>query len=87
MDKVQDLVLGIVELHPLGLSPLIQLFQIALKGLPTPRLINTFSQHDVICKLTEGVINPLVQVNKHINKHIRQDGPQYQPLGNTTCDR
>ena len=74
--KVQDPALGLVELHTIGLSPAIQHVQILLKG-------NTSSQLGVICKITEGALNPLIQV---ISKDIKQDQPQYQPLKNTTHD-
>jgi len=42
------------------------------------------SQPGVICKLTEGALNPLVQI---INKNIKQRWPQYLYLGTTTYDR
>jgi len=44
MTKMQDPTLGLVELHPVGLSPAIQPVQIPLQGLPTPRKINISSQ-------------------------------------------
>src|SRR5699024_1036687 len=46
--------------------------------------IYTSSQLGVICKLTEGALNALIQV---VNKDIKQDRPQHRPLGNTTCDQ
>ena len=39
--------------------------------------INTYCKLGVICKLTEGALNALIQV---ISEDIEQDGPQYQPL-------
>ncbi|KAK4828478.1 hypothetical protein QYF61_026703 [Mycteria americana] len=71
--QVQDLALGLVEPHTIGLGPLIQ-----------PVQINTPTQLGVICKLTEGALNPLVQI---IDKDIKQEWPQHRALGNTTCDR
>lgn len=56
--KVQDLSLGLLELHPIGLNRVIQPVQIPLKGLFTLRKIKAFSQLDVICKLTEGAPCP-----------------------------
>jgi len=57
--KVQDLALVLAELHPIGLSPVIS---------PSRSLCRAFllsgksSQVGVICKLTEGALNPLVQI-------------------------
>ncbi|KAK4830680.1 hypothetical protein QYF61_012849 [Mycteria americana] len=75
--QVQDLALGLVESHTLGLSPLIQ------PSLPTLKQINTPTQLGVICNLTEGALDPLVQI---IDKYIEQNWPQHRALGNTTCD-
>ena len=72
--KVQDLALGLADLHCFGLSPEIQPFQIPLKGFPTSRQINTFSQLGVTYKLAEGALNPFIQV---INKDTKKDRPQY----------
>ena len=58
--KVQDLALGLAEPHPIHLSPAIQLLLIPLKGLPALRQINTTSLLGVICKFTEGTLNPLI---------------------------
>ncbi|KAK4832950.1 hypothetical protein QYF61_026606 [Mycteria americana] len=82
--QVQDLALGLVEPHTIGLGPLIQPVQVPLQSLPTLKQINTPAQLGVICKLTEGALDPLVQV---IDKDIKQDWPQQRVLGNTTCDR
>ncbi|KAK4823743.1 hypothetical protein QYF61_006012 [Mycteria americana] len=51
--QVQDLALGLVEPHTIGLSPLIQPVQIPLQSLPTLKQINTPAQLGVVCKLTE----------------------------------
>jgi len=67
---VQDLAFGLVELYPSGLSPAIQPVQIPLSGLPTLRQINISCQVGIICKLTEGATNALIQV---IKKDTEQD--------------
>jgi len=54
MTKVQDPALDLVKAHTSGLSPLIQPVQIPLQGLSAFRQMDTSSQLDVICKLTEG---------------------------------
>ncbi|GAB0184594.1 hypothetical protein GRJ2_000924700 [Grus japonensis] len=72
--QVQDLALGLVEPHTIGLHPSIQPAQIPLQSLPTLKQIDTPTQSGVICKLTEGALNPLIQI---IDKDIKWDWPQY----------
>lgn len=79
--EVQDSALGPVELHPIGLSPVIQPVHIRSWGLPTFRQIDTAFQLGIICKLTEGVLSALILV---INKDIEQNEPQNQPLEKAT---
>jgi len=45
--------------------------------------INTPTEFGVIFKLTEGALDPLVQI---IDKDITQNWPQYRALGNTICN-
>ncbi|KAK4812179.1 hypothetical protein QYF61_009071 [Mycteria americana] len=71
--EAQDPALGIVEPHTIDLGPSIQPVQIPLQSSPTLRQINTLTQFGVICKLTEGALNPLIQI---IDKDIKQDWPQ-----------
>ncbi|KAK4821930.1 hypothetical protein QYF61_004933 [Mycteria americana] len=82
--QVQDLALGLVKPHTIHPSPSIQPVQVPLQSLPTLQQINTPTQLGVVCKLTEGALNPFVQI---IDKDIKQDWPQHRALGNTTCDR
>ncbi|KAK4822308.1 hypothetical protein QYF61_013007 [Mycteria americana] len=56
----------------------------AFESLPALQQINTPTQLGVICKLTEGALDPFVQI---IDKDIKQNWPQHRALGNTTCDR
>ncbi|KAK4821778.1 LOW QUALITY PROTEIN: hypothetical protein QYF61_000839 [Mycteria americana] len=69
----QDPTLGLVEAHTIDLSPLIQPVQIPLQSLPTLKQIDTPTQFGVICNLTEGALDPLIQI---IGKDIKQDWPQ-----------
>ncbi|KAK4823484.1 hypothetical protein QYF61_002548 [Mycteria americana] len=69
--QVQDLALGLPV-------------QVPVQSLPTLKQINTPTQLGVICKLTDGAINPFVQI---IDKDVKQNWPQHRALGNTTCDR
>jgi len=71
--KVQDLALGLVETHKIGLDPSIQPVQIPLLRLPTLQKIDIPTQHGVICRLTEGALNPLIQI---IDKEVKEDRTQ-----------
>ncbi|KAK4829526.1 hypothetical protein QYF61_005165 [Mycteria americana] len=71
--QVQDLALGLVEPHTAGLGPSIQPVQVPLQSLPTLKQINTPTQLGVVCKLTEGALDPCVQI---IDKNIKQNWPQ-----------
>ncbi|KAK4814386.1 hypothetical protein QYF61_018145 [Mycteria americana] len=82
--QVQDPALSLVEPHTIGLGPSIQPVQVPLQSLPTLKQINIPTQFGIICKLTEGALDPFVQI---IDKDIKQDWPQHRALGNTTCDR
>ncbi|KAK4819909.1 hypothetical protein QYF61_014644 [Mycteria americana] len=72
--QVQDLALGLIKPHPIDLSPLIQPVQVPLQSLPALQQINTPAQFGIICKLSEGALDPLIQI---IDKDIKQDWPQY----------
>jgi len=71
--EVQDPPFGIVETHSVGLSPLIQPVQIPLQSFPTLKQVDTPIQLGVICKLTEGPLNPLIQI---IDKDVKQNRTQ-----------
>ncbi|GAB0208711.1 hypothetical protein GRJ2_003336800 [Grus japonensis] len=72
--QVQDSALSIVEPHTVGLGSLIQPVQIPLQRLPTLKQINTIAQLGVVCKLTEGALNPLAQI---IDKVVEENWPKY----------
>jgi len=79
VNKVQDTTFGLVDPHTVGLIPLIQPVQIPLQSLPTLKQIDTPTQLVVICKLTEGALNPLIQVT---DKDLKQDQrPKTEPSG------
>ncbi|KAK4817921.1 hypothetical protein QYF61_002762 [Mycteria americana] len=78
--QVQDPTLGRVKPQTIDLGPSIQ----PVQSLPTLKQINTPTQLGVICKLTEGALDPLIHIT---GKDIKQDWPQHRALGNTTCDR
>lgn len=61
-----DLILGLVDPHTIGLSPSIQPIQILMQILPAHLV--------VICNLTEGAIDPLIQM-------VNTTGPSTEPWG------
>ncbi|KAK4806258.1 hypothetical protein QYF61_013402 [Mycteria americana] len=69
--QVQDLALGLVELHEVHMGPL----------LKPVKSINCTTQLGVFCKLAEGALNPTVYV---VDEDIKQDWSQYGPLRDTT---
>ncbi|KAK4831150.1 hypothetical protein QYF61_015453 [Mycteria americana] len=71
--QVQDPALGLVEPHTIDLSLWIQPVQVPLQSLPPFKQINTPTQFGVICKLSEGALDPFIQI---IDKDIKQDWPQ-----------
>ncbi|KAK4831827.1 LOW QUALITY PROTEIN: hypothetical protein QYF61_019350 [Mycteria americana] len=66
--QVQDLALGLVKPHTIDLGPSIQ------PSLPPLQQINTPAQLGVICKLTEGALDPFIQI---IDKDVKQNWPQH----------
>ncbi|KAJ7414114.1 hypothetical protein WISP_86616 [Willisornis vidua] len=58
--KVQDLALGLVKPHPIGISPTLKSVQVPLQSPPAFQLIDTPSQLGVTCKLANDGLNPLI---------------------------
>ncbi|PKU38373.1 integral membrane protein dgcr2 idd [Limosa lapponica baueri] len=67
--QMQELALGLAEPHTIGLRPMIQPVQIPL-SFRIFKQINISTQLGVICKLTEGAFDPLIQV---IDKDIKEN--------------
>ncbi|KAJ7403659.1 hypothetical protein WISP_149712 [Willisornis vidua] len=84
MSKVQDLALGRVKLHPIGISPCLQPIQVPLQSSPAFQQVDTPSQFGVICKFANDGLNPLIQI---FDKDVKQNWAQHRSLGNTTGDR
>ncbi|KAK4815896.1 hypothetical protein QYF61_009947 [Mycteria americana] len=72
--QVQDPTLGLVKPYTVDFSPSIQPVQVPLQSLSTLKQINPPTQLGVICKLTEGALDPLIQI---IDKDIEQNWIQY----------
>jgi len=69
---LQDSAFGLVKSLITDLGPSTQCAQIPLQSLPTLEQISTPAQLGVICKLTEGALDPLIQI---IGKDIEQNWP------------
>ncbi|KAK4831732.1 LOW QUALITY PROTEIN: hypothetical protein QYF61_018862 [Mycteria americana] len=80
MGLLCNLALGLVKPHTIDPGPSIQ----PVQSLPILKQINTPTQLGVICKLTEGALDPFVQI---IDKDVKQNWPQQRALGNTACDQ
>ncbi|TRZ22786.1 hypothetical protein HGM15179_004302 [Zosterops borbonicus] len=76
--QVQDSALCLIEPPAVFLSPLTEPIQIPLQSLSTLKQINTPTQFSVICKFTEGAIDPNVQV---IDKDVKRTNLKTEPWG------
>uniref|UniRef100_A0A8B9G1P6 RNA helicase n=1 Tax=Amazona collaria TaxID=241587 RepID=A0A8B9G1P6_9PSIT len=81
LTKVEDLALGMVKLHQVGISPPHKRVKVPLDGIPSLQCINRTTQLGVIGKLAEGALNPTVHVT---HKDVEQDRSQHRSLGDTT---
>lgn len=57
LTQMQDIALGLVELHDVHTVQLLQPIQVPLDG-PLPSLCSCSTQPDVTSKLAEGALNP-----------------------------
>ncbi|PKU46103.1 rna-directed dna polymerase from mobile element jockey-like [Limosa lapponica baueri] len=69
-----DPALGLIEPHPVGLSPLVQPVQIPLQSPSTLQQVDTPTQLGVVGKFTEGALDPLIEI---IDKDVKENRPQY----------
>ncbi|KAJ7399991.1 hypothetical protein BTVI_109665 [Pitangus sulphuratus] len=76
--KVQDSALGLVELHPVGISPTLQLVQVPLKSPPAFQLINAPPQLGVICNL---LMLDSISSSRSSTKMLNRTGPSTDPWG------
>ncbi|GAB0186614.1 mitochondrial enolase superfamily member 1 [Grus japonensis] len=82
LTHMQDLALGLVELHEFRMGPPLQPVKVPLDGIPSLQRVNHTTQLGVIGKLAEGALDPTVHVT---DKDVKQHWSQYRPLRNTTC--
>jgi len=70
LTQMQDLALGLVELHVVHAGPPLQPVKVPLNGIPSLQSINHTTQLGVIGKLVEGALSPTVHVtDKDIKQH------------------
>ncbi|PKU42541.1 hypothetical protein llap_7164 [Limosa lapponica baueri] len=79
--QVQDLALGLVELHKVRMGPHLKPVQAPLDGMPSLQRVDQATQLGVIGKLAEGALSPAVRVS---DRDFEQHWSQYQPLRNAT---
>ncbi|GAB0191166.1 hypothetical protein GRJ2_001581900 [Grus japonensis] len=79
---VQDLALGLVELHVVRMDLPLKPVKVPVDGIPSLQRVDRTTQIGVISKLAEGTLDPTVHV---ANKDVKQCLSQYQPLRNATC--
>jgi len=78
---VQDLALGLVELHVVHAGPPLQPVKVPLNGISSLQCVSRTTQLGVVGRLAEGALSPSVHVT---DKDVKQHWPQYQPLRHTT---
>ncbi|NXW38884.1 F16P1 bisphosphatase, partial [Phaetusa simplex] len=62
MTHVQDLALGLVELHEVLTGPPLKPVQVPLDGIPSLQCVDRATQLSVVSKLAEGALNPTVHL-------------------------
>ncbi|GAB0178969.1 cAMP-dependent protein kinase inhibitor alpha [Grus japonensis] len=74
LTHVQDLALGLVELHAVHTGPPLQPVKVPLDGIPSLQCVDRTTQLGVVSKLAEGALDPTVHV---IDKDVEQRRSQY----------
>ena len=62
LTHVQDLALGLVELHEFHMGSLLQPVKVPLDGILSLKYIKCTTQLGVICKFAKGALDPTVHV-------------------------
>ena len=73
---VQDLALGLAELHEVRMGPPLKSVKVPLNSILSLQGVDRISQLGVIGNLAEGALNPTVRV---ANKDVKQHRSQYRP--------
>lgn len=66
--QVQDLGLGLVQLHKVHMGPLLKPVKVSPGDIPSLKHVNFITQLAVVCQLAESVLTPTVYV---IDKAIK----------------
>ena len=66
LTQVQDLTLGLVELHEVRMGPFLKPVKVPLDGIPSLRHVNSSTQPGV-SKLAEGALNLTMLLVKTLN--------------------
>ena len=73
MTQVQHLEPGFVKPHEVHLSPLFETLQVSLNGIPFLGHADCTAQLGITCKLSEGALNPTVDVtDEDVKDHQSQ---------------
>jgi len=84
LTHLQDLALGLAELHDVHTNSLLKLVPVPLDDILFLRPVSHTTQLDVICKLSEGAPDSTVYV---IDEDIKQYWSPDGPLKDTPCHR
>ncbi|PKU40070.1 hypothetical protein llap_9625 [Limosa lapponica baueri] len=81
LTHVQDLAVGLVELHKVHTGPPHKPVKVSLDGTPSLQRVHHTTELDV-GNFLEGSFNPPVRVT---NKDVKEGKSQYRPLKNVSC--
>ncbi|KAK4825708.1 hypothetical protein QYF61_002067 [Mycteria americana] len=84
LTHVQDLALGLVELHEVCTGPPLKPVKVSLDSIPSLQCVDHTTQLGVVGKLAEVAINPTVHVT---DKDVKQRRSQHRLLRNATRHR
>ena len=74
LTHVQDLALGLVELHDVRTGPLLKPVKVPMDDIPSLQHVSCTTQIGVIGKHAEGALNPTVHVtDKDVRQHRSQN--------------
>ncbi|PKU44258.1 hypothetical protein llap_5451 [Limosa lapponica baueri] len=82
LTQVQNLALGLIELHEVYAGPLLKPVKVPLDGIPSLQYVNRSTQLGVIGKLAEGALSSTIHV---ANKDVKWFCSQYRPPRNAAC--
>ncbi|KAK4808149.1 hypothetical protein QYF61_000129 [Mycteria americana] len=75
LTHVQDLALGLIELHDVCTGPPLKPVKVPLDGIPSLQCVDCTTQLGVVSKLAEGALNPTAPVTDKDVKRCRSQYP------------